>query len=72
LGRIPTVTWIVVYDLGRLIKKSSTFFPFFIAATNHLGFAPLPAQVSPLADRYFGGTFLPLSDELIRIALRLG
>src|SRR5215472_17973314 len=41
------------------IKKSSSFFPPLIAATSHLGFAPLPAQVSPERLRYFGGTFLP-------------
>jgi hypothetical protein len=30
-----------------LIKKSSIFLPFFRASTNHLGLAPLQAQVSP-------------------------
>jgi hypothetical protein len=50
------------------IKKSSIFFPFFNAATIHLGLAPLPAQVSPERLLYFGGTFLPLKAEL---ALRL-
>jgi hypothetical protein len=36
----------------RLIKKLSIFFPFFRASTNHLGLAPLPAQVSPEGLRY--------------------
>jgi hypothetical protein len=45
----------------RSIKKSSIFFPFFIAATSQRGFAPRPAQVSPLADRYFGGTLIPFN-----------
>jgi hypothetical protein len=49
-------------DQRFLIKKSSTFFPFFNAATNHLGLAPLPAQVSPEGERYLGGTFLPISE----------
>jgi hypothetical protein len=49
--------------LRRLIKKSSTLFPLFNAATSHLGLAPLPAQVSPDGLRYFGGTFLPLSER---------
>jgi hypothetical protein len=56
----------------RAIKKSSIFRPFFIAATSHLGLAPLPAQVSPERLLYFGGTFLPFRDELIRIDLPLG
>src|SRR5262249_34982118 len=43
------------------IKKSSSFFPLFIAATSHLGFAPRPAQVSPEGLRYFGGTFVPFN-----------
>src|SRR5262245_9909786 len=55
------------FDLGfpRLfradlsIKKSSSLFPPFTAATSHLGLAPRPAQVSPKGLRYFGGTFLP-------------
>jgi hypothetical protein len=34
------------------IRKSSIFFPFFRASTIHLGFAPLPAQVSPDGLRY--------------------
>jgi hypothetical protein len=41
---------VVVYDRvtrRRSIKKSSIFFPFFIAATRYLGLWPLPAQVSP-------------------------
>src|ERR1700745_2261450 len=53
----------------RLIKKFSTFFPFFNAATNHLGLAPRPAQVSPDGLRYFGGTFLPLGGPLCPIFL---
>src|SRR5262249_19851362 len=42
------------------IKKSSSFFPPFIAATSQRGLAPRPAQVSPDGPRYFGGTFFPL------------
>ena len=34
------------------IKKSSSFFPPLIAATSHLGLAPLPAQVSSDGLRY--------------------
>jgi hypothetical protein len=34
------------------IKKSSIFFPFFIASTSQRGLAPLPAQVSPDGPRY--------------------
>jgi len=45
----------------RSIKKSSTFFPFLIAATSHLGFAPLPAQVLPARSRYLTGALRPLS-----------
>src|SRR5262252_1349216 len=41
------------------IRKSSSFFPPLIAATSQRGLAPRPAQVSPEAPRYFGGTFLP-------------
>src|SRR5262245_53012039 len=41
------------------IKKSSSFFPPFIAATSQRGFAPRPAQVSPDGLRYLGGTILP-------------
>ena len=47
-----------------LIRKLSIFFPFFRAATIHLGLCPLPAQVPPDGLRYFGGTFLPFNDEL--------
>src|SRR6266446_10327752 len=54
------------------IKKSSIFFPRLMAATSHLGLAPLPAQVSPERLLYFGGTFLPFKDEPIRNALPLG
>ena len=50
--------------LRRLIKKSSIFFPLLIAATSHLGLAPLPAQVSPDGLRYFGGTFLPFKGPI--------
>src|SRR5262249_34045996 len=38
------------------IRKSSSFFPPFIAATSQLGLAPRPAHVSPDGPRYFGGT----------------
>jgi hypothetical protein len=41
-------------------KKSSAFFPFFNAATSHLGFAPRPAQVLPARSRYLTGAFRPL------------
>src|SRR5262249_29259188 len=41
------------------IRKSSSFFPLWIAATSQRGLAPRPAQVSPDGPRYFGGTFLP-------------
>src|SRR5262249_11864578 len=41
------------------IKKSSSLFPLWIAATSQRGFAPRPAQVSPNGLRYFGGIFLP-------------
>jgi hypothetical protein len=58
--------WISSYrslheHLRRLIKKSSIFFAFFRAATNHLGCAPLPAQVLPCRSRYLTGTFRPLA-----------
>src|SRR5262249_41283005 len=43
------------------IKKSSSFFPPFIAATSQRGLAPRPAQVSPEGLRYLGGTFLPFN-----------
>ena len=36
-----------------MIKKLSIFLPFFSASTIHLGFAPLPAQVSPDGLRKF-------------------
>jgi hypothetical protein len=53
------------------IRKSSSFFPPLMAATSQRGLAPRPAQVSPEGERYFGGTFLPFNDELIRIDLPL-
>jgi hypothetical protein len=43
------------------IKKSSSFFPRFIAATSHRGLAPRPAQVSPEGPRYLGLIFLPFN-----------
>src|SRR5713101_5995332 len=52
----------------RAIKKSSILLPFFRASTNHLGLAPLPAQVSPDRLRYFGGTFRPFSDLPLSMA----
>jgi len=64
----PRLTFIFIYrfDLRLFrpfranlsIKKSSIFFPAFMAATSQRGFAPRPAQVSPDGLRYFGGTFL--------------
>ena len=47
--------------VGLLIKKSSSFLPPLIAATSQRGLAPRPAQVSPEAPRYLGGTFLPFN-----------
>src|SRR5262249_39546551 len=43
------------------IKKSSSFFPPLIAATNQRGLAPRPAQVSPEGPRYRGGIFFPFN-----------
>lgn len=43
------------------IRKVSSVFPSLIAAFNHVGFAPRPAQVSPSGLRYFGGTFFPFN-----------
>src|SRR5262245_46428469 len=43
------------------IRKSSSFFPPFIAAISQRGLARRPAQVSPDGPRYFGGTFLPFN-----------
>src|SRR3954465_11895209 len=43
------------------IKKSSSFLPSLIAAFNHLGVAPRPAQVSPSGPRYFAATFVPFN-----------
>ena len=43
------------------IRKVSSVFPSLIAAFNHLGVAPRPAQVSPSGLRYFGGTFFPFN-----------
>jgi len=67
----PRLTFIFIYrfDLRFLrffradlsIRKSSSFFPPLIAATSQRGLAPRPAQVSPDAPRYFGGTFLPFN-----------
>jgi hypothetical protein len=43
------------------IKKSLSFFPALIAATNQRGLAPRPAQVSPIWPRYLGAIFLPFN-----------
>ena len=49
------------------IKKSSFFLPPLIAATNHRGVAPRPAQVSDrfFGFQYLGATFLPLSEPFL-------
>src|ERR1700746_3162272 len=63
-GRIVTASPFAFFRPFRAdlsIKKSSIFFPPFIAATSHRGLAPRPAQVSPDGPRYFGGTFLPFN-----------
>ena len=57
---------------SSLDQKLSIFLPFFNAATNHFGLAPLPAQVSPDGLRYFGGTFLPFKDDLPELLLGPG
>src|SRR5262249_49795690 len=41
------------------IKKSSSLFPLWIAATSQRGFAPRPAHVSPNGLRYFARIFVP-------------
>src|SRR3954447_17262329 len=57
-ARLLIFAFVAPADLS--IKKSSRFFPSsFIAATNHLGVAPLPAHSSPLGPRYFAATFRP-------------
>jgi len=43
-------------------KKSSRLAPALIAAVNHPGCAPLPAQTFPDLSRYLIGTFRPLSE----------
>src|SRR5262249_34191679 len=53
--------FLLLFPVDLSIKKSSIFFPPFIAATSQRGLAPRPAQVSPDGPQYFGGTFVPLN-----------
>src|SRR5260370_22941321 len=53
--------FVAFVGVALLIKKSSSFLPSLIAATNHLGVAPRPAHSSPDGPLYLAATFRPFN-----------